>query len=189
MRVLISLGTDDNDDDGIGINADSGSGGGRIRPPSSCRRARRAAVLLARDARYGDLRTPLHKAVAGGRPLVAQLLVRASRRRGMLREAMRARDASGRTPLESARAYTSIPPDEVETEGAWVRRWDAAASGSGADWATCLRLLEHATAAANVARDGAASSMACSVAGGVRRQWRHRRRVCGGGASSFRAAN
>ncbi len=39
-----------------------------------------------------------------------------------------ARDASlvgsGRTPLESARAYASMPPDEVKTEGAWVRtRW------------------------------------------------------------------
>jgi hypothetical protein len=32
-----------------------------------------------------------------------------------------ARDALGRTPLESARAYASMPPDEAETEGAWVR--------------------------------------------------------------------
>jgi len=46
---------------------------------------------------------------------------------------MRARDASGRTPLESARAYASMPPDEVETEGAWVGWWDAAAGGAGAD--------------------------------------------------------
>jgi len=50
MRMLISWGTDDDDDDGVGIDADSGGGGGRIRPPSSCRRARRAADLLARDA-------------------------------------------------------------------------------------------------------------------------------------------
>jgi len=56
---------------------------------------------------------------------------------------MRARDASGRTPLESARAYASIPPDEAETEGAWVWRWDAAAGGAGANWATCLHLLER----------------------------------------------
>jgi hypothetical protein len=33
---------------------------------------------------------------------------------------------SGRTPLESARAYAWMPPDEAETEGAWVRtRWRA----------------------------------------------------------------
>jgi len=32
----------------------------------------------------------------------------------------------GRTPLESVRAYASMPPDEAETEGAWVRtRWRA----------------------------------------------------------------
>jgi len=139
------------------------AGGGRIRPPSSRCRARRAADLLARDASYGDLRTPLHKAIAGGRPLVAQLLVRASRRRGVLRQVMRARDASGRTPLESARAYASMPPDEAEMEGAWVRRWDAAAGGAGADWATCLRLLECAAAAADVACDGAASTAASST--------------------------
>ena len=84
MRMLISWGTDDDDDDGVGIDADSR------------RRARRAADLLARDANYGDLRTPLvHKAVA-----------------------------------------------------------------AGADWATCLHLLERAATAADVARDGAASTAA-----------------------------
>jgi len=103
MRMLIFWGTDDNDDDGgVGIDADSGGGGGRIRPPSSrrrARRARRAADLLARDASYGDLRTPLvHKAVA-----------------------------------------------------------------AGADWATCLHLLERAAAAADVARDGAAPTAASST--------------------------
>jgi hypothetical protein len=154
----------------VGIEADSCGGGGQIRPPSS-RRARRAAdLLLARDASYGDLCTPLHKAVASGLPIAVQLLVRASRRRGVLREAMLSRDASGRTPLESARTYASMPPDEAETEGAWVRRWDAVAGGAGADWATCLRLLERA--AANVALDGAASST---------RVW--------GSVSSFLAAN
>ncbi len=56
---------------------------------------------------------------------------------------------------------------------------DAVAGGAGANWATCLRLLEHAAAAAaaaDVARDGAASTAASST------------RV-GGGVSSFRAAN
>jgi hypothetical protein len=41
---------------------------------------------------------------------------------------------------------------------------DAVAGGAGADWATCLRLLERAAAAAaaaaDVARDGAASTAA-----------------------------
>jgi len=119
MRVLISWGADDDNDDGVGIGADSSGGGRRIHPPSSRRLARHAADLLARDASYGVLRTPLHKAVAGGRPLAAQLLVRASRHRGILREAMRARDASGPIPLESVRTYASIPPDEAETEGAY----------------------------------------------------------------------
>ena len=53
---------------------------------------------------------------------------------------------------------------------------DAVAGGAGADWATCLRLLERSAAAADdVARDGAASTAASST------------RV-GGGVSSFRAA-
>ena len=56
---------------------------------------------------------------------------------------------------------------------AWVRtRWQA--GRAGADWATCLRLLERATATAaaavdvDVARDGAASTAALSTrVGGV----------------------
>ncbi len=76
-----------------------------------------------------------------------------------------------------ARAYTLMPPDEAETEGAWVRQWDAVAGGAGADWVTCLRLLEcTAIATADVARDGAASTAASST-----RVW--------GGVSSFRSAN
>ena len=71
----------------------------------------------------------------------------------------------GRTPLESARAYASMPPDKAEMEGAWAWRWDAAVGGAGADWATCLHLLERAAAAAaaDVARDGAASTAASST--------------------------
>jgi len=55
---------------------------------------------------------------------------------------------------------------------------DTVAGGAGADWATCLRLLERAAAAAaaDVARNGAASTVASSTR--VR-----------GGVSSFRAAN
>ena len=56
---------------------------------------------------------------------------------------------------------------------------DAVAGGAGADWATCLSLLERAAAAAaaaDVACDGAALTAASST------------RVCRG-VSSFRAAN
>jgi len=56
-----------------------------------------------------------------------------------------------------------MPPDEAEMEGAWVRQWDAAAGGAGADWVTCLHLLECAAAAAEVSRDGAASAAASSM--------------------------
>ena len=78
---------------------------------------------------------------------------------------IRGKDASRRTPLESARAYASMPPNEAEMEGAWVRRWDAAAGTAGGNWATCLRLLERAAAATDVARDGAALAAASSARG------------------------
>ncbi len=58
---------------------------------------------------------------------------------------------------------------------------DTVAGGAGADWVTCLSLLEcaaaaAAAAAADVARDGAALTAASSTS-------------VGGGVSSFRAAN
>jgi len=85
------------------------------------------------------------------------------------RAVIHGRDASRRTPLESVRAYTSMPTNEAEMEGVWVRQWDAAAGGAGADWATCLRLLERAAAAAAVAHDGVALAAASStrVGGGM----------------------
>ena len=89
---------------------------------------------------------------------------------------MRARDASGRIPLESVHAYASMPPHEAETEGAWVRWWDAAAGRAGSDWATCLHLLERTAATADIAHNGAASTAALST------------RV-GRGVSLFRVAN
>ena len=150
----------------LGSTPTAVAGGGRIRLPSSRRRAHRMVDLL--DASYGDLRPPLQKAVDGSWPLTVQLRVRTSGRHGVLREAMRARDASGRTLLESARANASMPPDEAETEGAWVWRWDVAAGGAGANWATFLHLLERTTATANVARDSSTSSAALSMrVGGV----------------------
>ena len=111
MRVLISWGTTDNNNSGIGIDADGGGGGGGgISLPSSHRRACRVADLLARGSSYGNLRTPLHKAVAGGWPLAVQLLVRTLHCCGVLWEVMQARDALGRTPLKSAHTYASMPP-------------------------------------------------------------------------------
>jgi hypothetical protein len=56
-----------------------------------------------------------------------------------------------------------MPPNKAETEGAWVWRWDAVAGGAGANWATCLRLLERAATAADVACDGAASTAELST--------------------------
>jgi hypothetical protein len=57
---------------------------------------------------------------------------------------------------------------------------DAVAGGAGADWATCLHLLERAAAAAaaDVARDGAASTAASSTrVGGVSlRSWQRTER-------------
>ena len=79
------------------------------------------------------------------------------------RAVIHGRDASRRTPLESVRAYTSMPTNEADMEGVWVRWWDTAAGGAGANWATCLHLLERAAAAADVARDGAASTAASST--------------------------
>jgi len=48
-----------------------------------------------------------------------------------------------------------------------VRRWDAVAGGAGADWATCLRLLERAAAADDVARDGASTLTSMTNAAGM----------------------
>mmetsp|Transcript_27121 Transcript_27121/g.65153 ORF Transcript_27121/g.65153 Transcript_27121/m.65153 type:complete len:454 (+) Transcript_27121:46-1407(+) len=120
MQILISWG--ENDDDG-----------------------RRRADLLARDFSFGDEKTPLHKAVAGGRPLAVQLLVNALRKRNFLADGLRTRDASGSTPLELARQFTSLGPDMLEQERQSVRRWDVVAGGTSADWDTCLRLLEGAS--------------------------------------------
>jgi len=137
-------------------------GGGSAHPAA-------AAALAARRTCWH--RTPLHKAVAGGRPLAAQLLVCAPCRSGLLHEAMQARDASGCTLLELARAYALMPPHEAEMEGAWVRRWDAAAGGARADWATCRRCRRRCR-----------HLQRCGVDGGVVD-------VCAGCVSLFRAAN
>ena len=108
--------------------------------PNNCK----LATLLAKDTSFGDKRTPLHKAVAGGRPLAVQLLLDALRRRNLLREGLLTTDAHGLTPLQLARQYTSLGALELEQERLSVRRWDVAAGGVNADWDTCQRLLEDA---------------------------------------------
>jgi len=68
-------------------------------------------------------------------------------------------------------------PQRGGNGGGVIRRWDAAAGWAGADWTTCLRLLERAAAATDVAHNGAALTAALLTC------------VCGGGVSSFRSAN
>ncbi|KAL7543788.1 hypothetical protein ACHAXR_013380 [Thalassiosira sp. AJA248-18] len=102
------------------------------------------ADLLARDTSFGDKKTPLHKAVAGGRPLAVQLLINTLRRRRLLRDALELRDASELTPLQLAKHFTSMNIDELVQERQSVRRWDVVAGGTSADWETCLCLLEGA---------------------------------------------
>ncbi|KAL9186388.1 hypothetical protein ACHAXT_005626 [Thalassiosira profunda] len=120
-------------------------------------RNERRANLLAQDASFGDQKTPLHKAVAGGRPLAVQLLLNALTRRGLQAEALEIRDASGLTPLELARQFASLDPEEVEHEKQSLRRWDVVAGGSAADWDACLQLLEGAASSISVAEEGTAS--------------------------------
>ncbi|KAK1738269.1 hypothetical protein QTG54_010938 [Skeletonema marinoi] len=106
--------------------------------------------VLSRDVSFGDQRTPLHKAVAGGRPLAVQLLLNALRERELLRDGLLARDAVGLTPLELAKQFILLDEVELEQERCSVRRWDVVAGGSSADWDTCQRLLEGCMSDANV---------------------------------------
>jgi hypothetical protein len=127
------------------------------------------ANLFTKDTSFGDGRTPLHKAVAGGRPLAVKLLLEAlsnksnngsTRRRGddnneegeeeekdLLQLALEMKDAYGQTPIELAQHYcTQLTTDQIEYEKQSVRRWDVVAGGDRADWNACLRLLLEANA-------------------------------------------
>ncbi|KAL3758897.1 hypothetical protein ACHAWU_003169 [Discostella pseudostelligera] len=111
------------------------------------------ANLLARDTSFGDERTPLHKAVAGGRPLAVKLLLVALKSgkksnaadamdTELLQVAMETKDAYGQTPIELARYYcTQLTPNQLQDEQRSVRRWDIVAGGECADWNACLQLL------------------------------------------------
>ncbi|KAL3803205.1 hypothetical protein HJC23_003480 [Cyclotella cryptica] len=119
MRILLDWGTHDNQG---GIQTD----------------------ILARDSSFGDLRTPLHKAVAGGRPMAVQLLLMVLSQRKLLERGLEAVDSQGLTPLELVKQYTSLSSEDLEREKSSVRRWDAIAGGC-ADWESCQTLLDDAT--------------------------------------------
>jgi hypothetical protein len=100
-------------------------------------------VLLAPDTSFGDLRTPLHKAAAGGRYLAVQLLLDALRDHALLHVALATQDHSHATPLRVAQQLQARQRDERQS----VARWDQVAGGV-ADWTKCVALLEAATATA-----------------------------------------
>ena len=93
--------------------------------------------IVARDNSFGDQKTPLHKAAAGGRYLAIQLLLEHLRGRGLLTEALTILDSSSRTPLQVAQE--TLPRQDSERES--VARWDVIAGGI-ADWGKCVALLE-----------------------------------------------
>ena len=96
--------------------------------------------LMSPDTSFGDSRTALHKAAAGGRYLAVQLLLDVHTQRGTLWQALQARDASDQTPLQVAQ---SIVPHQTE-ERQSVGRWDMVAGGRVADWTLCVQILQHA---------------------------------------------
>ena len=128
MQILLSWGSSD-------------SGGS-----SSITTNNRQANMLAKDTSFGDKKTPLHKAVAGGRPLAVQLLITELQKRNIIQEALQIKDAAGLTPVQLARHFTSMNEEELEAEKQSVRRWDVVAGNENADWHTCLRLFESVAA-------------------------------------------
>jgi ankyrin repeat protein len=105
--------------------------------------------ILAKDSSFGDLRTPLHKAVAGGRPLAVQLLLITLRQRRLLESGLNCVDSRGMTPLDLAKEFTTLEAEELECEKCSVRRWDSIAGGP-ADWVKCQTLLEKAMTSASI---------------------------------------
>lgn len=101
------------------------------------------ASLVLPDLSFGDRMTALHKAASGGRYLAVQLLLSVHKERGTLSEALDARDARNRTPLEVAQSNV----DQQSEERKSVARWDVVAGGV-ADWMFCVQILHRA------ARDG-----------------------------------
>ena len=128
-------------------------------------------ALLARDTSFGDKRTPLHKAAAGGRFLAVQLLLETAAAGdegqgtsdrdndetpmhygSLLAQVLTARDASNMTALEVALHEQQIEAQErqinngelaVTQHQQSVARWNNVAGGPP-NWATCVDLLKFA---------------------------------------------
>lgn len=88
--------------------------------------------LLAVDRSFGDGRTPLHKATAGGRFLAVQLIIDALIEAQYLPQALQFRDAMDQTPLQVAMEMRT----RKEDERLGVARWNTVAGGLP-DWEKC----------------------------------------------------
>ena len=94
-------------------------------------------VLLAGDTSFGDQATALHKACAGGRYLVVQLLLDELAKRNLLQKGLSLRNSSGQTPLEVAKEKHR----NCEQESDSVARWNQVAGGKP-DWGICKEVRE-----------------------------------------------
>jgi hypothetical protein len=95
---------------------------------------------MCADTSFGDCMTPLHKAASGGRYLAVQLLLEALDDRGLLQQALPAKDSAGKTPLDVAKERHADQTEGHKT----VARWDVIAGGV-ADWDKCVQLLVKAS--------------------------------------------
>ena len=96
-------------------------------------------ILLSKDETFGDFRTPLHKASAGGRYLAVQLLLDTLRENNILKEGISLHDSNQQTPLDVASDLLLRQHEERQS----VARWDQVAGGV-ADWSKCVQLLQNA---------------------------------------------
>lgn len=98
------------------------------------------SLLLIPDTSFGDWRTPLHKAVAGGRYLAVCLLLDFLKHNQPLMAAtLSAVDSEGQTPLQLAMECVeqeSKNPRELHSS---VLRWDMVAGGPP-DWSKCAKV-------------------------------------------------
>ena len=127
-------------------NRSGGSGGGG--GGGDDEKSRQECQLLVQDWSFGDGKTPLHKAISGGRPLAVQLLIDTHRDRESLEQALSMVDGQGLTPLELAQQQVQLIQSSslsAHEERARVARWNAIAGGEP-DWSTCLELVQIAQA-------------------------------------------
>lgn len=97
------------------------------------------ANLFALDESFGDLMTPLHKAISGGRSNAVQLLLYKLEEFGGLEKALGMKDSQGRNCLKLS---DQILREFDETEKSKsVARWNKTA-GSPPDWKKCLDIIK-----------------------------------------------